>query len=308
MLRNSYQARTKRQKVDWKGLARVISVVTGVLFTGSAAVSGPAIGQFEVKNLNAEPGEIEFQSQNAHMSGNPKRELRNVDGEVEYDDNSVTKQRHALELEFGITHRFKSRIGIEYEKERLDDPENPGEADDFNDLELSEIGAEIIWVLDPIEENDWGFGLVAEYEQPLEDEEASVLVVGPLFQLEREKWWSIINLYLVKHLGGDRPRDEKVDFAYATQFGLVLNQDWQLALEAYGTVDRLGDSGSPGEEAELFGDHNQHRLGPVFYYTGGFGGGASDDESSVSIGVGLLVGANDNTPDTTLKWSVEVEF
>ncbi|MEW8467556.1 MAG: hypothetical protein AB2637_03455, partial [Candidatus Thiodiazotropha sp.] len=63
MLRNSYQARTKRQKVDWKGLARVISVVTGVLFTGSAAVSGPAIGQFEVKNLNAEPGEIEFQSQ-----------------------------------------------------------------------------------------------------------------------------------------------------------------------------------------------------------------------------------------------------
>ncbi|MEW8651489.1 MAG: hypothetical protein AB2564_15085, partial [Candidatus Thiodiazotropha sp.] len=178
MLRNSYQARTKRQKVDWKGLARVISVVTGVLFTGSAAVSGPAIGQFEVKNLNAEPGEIEFQSQNAHMSGNPKRELRNVDGEVEYDDNSVTKQRHALELEFGITTRFKSRIGIEYEKERLDDPENPGEADDFNDLELSEIGAEIIWVLDPIEENDWGFGLVAEYEQPLEDEEASVLVVG----------------------------------------------------------------------------------------------------------------------------------
>ncbi|MES9993552.1 MAG: hypothetical protein ABW098_16500, partial [Candidatus Thiodiazotropha sp.] len=292
MHKNSNRACSARRKSDWKALARVVSVVTGVLFTGSAAVSGPAIGQFEVKNLEATPGEIEFQSQNAHMSGNPKRKLRNIDGEIEYDDNSVAKQRHALELEFGITHRFKSRIGIEYEKERLDDPENPGEANDYNDLELSEIGVEIIWVLDPIEEDDWGFGLVTEYEQPLEDEEASLLLVGPLFQVEREEWWSIVNLYLVKHLGGERPRDEKIDFAYAMQFGRVLNQDWQLALEAYGTVDRIGDTGSVSEEAELFGDHNQHRLGPVFYYTGGFGGGSSDDDSSVSIGVGVLVGVN----------------
>jgi hypothetical protein len=279
-----------------------------VLFTGSAAVSGPAIGQFEVKNLNAAPGEIEFQSQNAHMSGNPKRDVRNVSGEFEYDDNSVAKQRHALELEFGITNRFKSRIGIEYEKERLDEPENPGQANEYASLELSEIGAEVIWVLDPIKENDWGFGLVAEYEQPLEDNEASLLLVGPLFQVERGEWWSIINLYLVKHLDGAHPRDEKVDFAYAIQFGYDLNRDWQLALEAYGTVDRIGDTGTVGEEVQLFGDYNQHRLGPVFYYTGGLGGDRSDEESSVSIGVGLLLGMNDNTPDTTLKWSVEVEF
>jgi hypothetical protein len=234
--------------------------------------------------------------------------MRDVDGETEYDDNSVTKQRHALELEFGITRRFKSRIGIEYEKERLDDPENPGQADAFGRLELSEIGAELIWVIDPVEENDWGFGLVAEYEEPREDDEASLLLVGPIFQIERDKWWSIINLYLVKHLGGEAPRDEKLDFAYASQFGYVLNRDWQLALEVYGTVDRIGDSGNPGEEAKLFGDHNQHRLGPVFYYTGGLGGDSVEEESDVSIGVGLLFGANNNTPDTTLKWSVEVEF
>ncbi|MFI0460029.1 MAG: hypothetical protein ACH254_20785, partial [Candidatus Thiodiazotropha endolucinida] len=62
------------------------------------------------------------------------------------------------------------------------------------------------------------------------------------------------------------------------------------------------------EEAHLFGDHNQHRLGPVFYYTGGLGGESTGEESSVSTGVGLLFGINDNTPDTTLKWSVEVDF
>ncbi len=304
----SVRARSTRRKFDWAGPARVITVIIGVLFTGSAAVCGPAIGQFEVKNLSATPGEIEFQSQNAHMFGNPKRDLRDVGGELLYDDNSVAKQRHALELEFGITSRLKSRIGIEYENERLDDPDNPGQADEFNGLELAEIGAEVVWVLDPIEANDWGYGLVAEYEQPLDDEEASALLLGPILQVDRGKWSSIINLYLVKHLDGARPRDEKVDFAYAAQFGYGLSQDWELALEAYGTVDRIGDTGTLGEEAQSFGDHDQHRLGPVFYYTGGLGGGASDEESSVSIGVGLLVGLNDNTPDTTLKWTLEVEF
>lgn len=308
MHRRSNRACSTWRKFDWEGLVRAISIVVGVLFTGSAAVSGPAIGQFEVKNLNVTPGEIEFQTQNAHMFANPERDVRNVSGEFLYDDNSVAKQRHALELEFGLTSRFKSRIGIEYEKERLDDPDNPEQANDFGSLELSEIGAEVVWVLDPIKENDLGLGLVAEYGQPRDDDEASLLLVGPILQLDRRKWWSIINLYLVKHLGGGRPRDDKVDFAYATQFGYVLNQDWQLALEAYGTVDRIGDTGSAGEEALLFGDHNQHRLGPVFYYTGGLGGASSDEESSVSIGVGLLVGMNNNTPETTLKWSIEVDF
>jgi hypothetical protein len=112
----------------------------------------------------------------------------------------------------------------------------------------------------------------------------------------------------VKHLGGDEPRDEKVDFAYATQFGYQLNQDWRLALEAYGTIDRIGNSGSEDEEAQLFGDHDQHRLGPVIYFSTGFEGESSDDDSPISIGLGLLIGLNGNTPDTTLKWSVEIEF
>ena len=33
-----------------------------------------------------------------------------------------------------------------------------------------------------------------------------------------------------------------------------------------------------------------------------------DEDIVVTLGTGLLVGLNENTPDTTLKWSVEVEF
>lgn len=96
-----------------------------------------------------------------------------------------------------------------------------------------------------------------------------------------------------------------------------------LALEAYGTIDRLGSSGNASESARAIGDLNQHRFGPVAYYTWNrptaagakddddkANGGKDDDDDggSVSLGVGVLFGLNENTPDTTLKTGLEFEF
>lgn len=273
----------------------------------TSSLAGPAIGQFEVKDLESEPGRIEFQSQNAHMFGQPRRDYQADGGDTEYDDNSVAKQRHAMELEFGITPRLKSRIGIEFEKERLDDPTSPAQADAYGKLKLTELGGELIAILDPIEEDDdWGFGLVAEYEHALEDGEASTLLFGSIVQTNQGPWWANVNLYLVKHLGGERPRDEKLDFAYATQFGRHLSDHWHATVEAYGTVDRLGNTGQRSKEASRFGDHDQHRMGPLLYYTTELGDG--EDELGLLVGAGFLFGLNDNTPNTTFKWTVEVEF
>jgi hypothetical protein len=36
--------------------------------------------------------------------------------------------------------------------------------------------------------------------------------------------------------------------------------------------------------------------------------GEASEGSSVSVGLGLLAGLNENTPDATLKLSVEVDF
>jgi len=269
--------------------------------------AGPAIGQFEVKTLLSEPGHFEFQSQNAHMFGQPRRAKADDGGEPLYDDNSVTKQRHAMEIEAGITPRLKSRVGIEFEKERVDDPSSPAQADAYDTLKLTELGAELIAILDPIEEeDDWGFGLVTEYEHAIDHDEADTLVFGGIVQTNQGPWWGNVNLYLVKHLGGSRPRDEQLDFAYASQFGYHLNDHWATTLEAYGTVDRLGDSGRRSEEAAHFGDHDQHRIGPLLYYTTAFGRG--EDSLELLVGAGFLLGLNDNTPDTTFKWTVEVEF
>ena len=108
-----------------------------------------------------------------------------------------------------------------------------------------------------------------------------------------------------------------------------------LALEGYGVVERLGNSGTKSEERELFGDFDRHLLGPVVYYSWGGDDGrparkagkglrvrsaeadgkngdddknGDNDGPSYTLGAGVLFGLNDNTSDVALKWSLEVEF
>ena len=287
----------------------------------STAFAGPAINQFELKDLQSEPGSIEFQSQNAHSFGQPRRQyIEEEPGKFEFDDNSVIKQRHALELEFGITDYFRTRVGIEYEKERIEEPDTRSEANDFDSLRLEEIAVEGVLVFVPVTEHGIGFGMLAEYQHPTDSDEAKSIVFGPIIETRLDQWSATANLTLVHFFGGaSEERDEKWDFAYAGQVMYEATQHLDVALEAYGTTDRLGNSGSR-HAAGTFGDHNQHRLGPVIYYA--FQAGVNpnsattsskdhrqnDDGTEVVIGTGLLFGLNNNTPDITLKWSVELEF
>lgn len=302
------------------GLAAILMIINA-----GASRAGPAVGQFELKDLEAEQGTVEFQSQNAHSWGQPKREFVEVaPGDYEYDDNSVARQRHALEIEMSLTNFFRLRVGIEYEKERFDDPAGPAFANDFGGLTLDEIAAEGVVIFVPIKDRQGiGLGALVEVEHPLETGSPNSVIFGPIIEAQSGQWSAVTNLMLAHSFGGDElERDSKWDFAYAAQVKYDMTENWAFALEAYGTVDRLGNSGTPDDSRELFGDHNQHRIGPLVYYTYRLDGGIAknggevsetadfdDDEgATVSIGVGLLAGLNENTPDATLKWSVEVEF
>ncbi|MEQ1714479.1 MAG: hypothetical protein ABL907_00610 [Hyphomicrobium sp.] len=320
------------------GFVAAMAAVLSVALAGADAVlAGPAVNQFEVKNLSNEPGELEFQSQNAHIFGQPRRKfLETTPGNFEYDGNALARQRHALEMEMTLTHFLRTRVGIEYESERLDDPATFADANRFAPLSLTEIAVEGVVILAPVKTQGIGFGALVEYQHPIGDPgEAATLFAGPIIQAKSGAWDFVANLMLVKHLRGGEPgpahlgRDEKWDFAYATHVQYKFSDAWTFSLEAYGTIDRLGNSGTRSDEAILFGDHDQHRIGPVVYYTfktaalaGSPAGGAKpgkikalsgdngddDDGASVRVGVGLLFGLNDNTPDHSLKWSVEVEF
>jgi hypothetical protein len=301
--------------------ACAIAVTAGATALCDVAAAGPAVGQFEVKTLESEPGEIEFQSQNAYAFGNPRRKIiDNGGGDIEADDNSLAKARNALELEFGITPNLKTRIGIEYEKERREEFTTAREAQGYEDLKLDEYAAEVIWIAIPRKGDGAGFGVVVEYEVPAESGGARTLIAGPIFEWANGPWLLSLNPTLVQFFGGERndagQKDEKIDFAYANQLKYRWSNHIDLALESYGTVDRVGGRGGKSEEAALFGDFDQHRLGPVIYwnFTPSFAaapkkaGDDDDDEKMVSLGVGALFGLNDNTPDTTLKLSMEVIF
>lgn len=293
--------------------------------TCAATAGGPAIGQFELKDLEAGAGYLQFQSQNAYSWGEPRRKTgRGDDGELIADENTVVRMRNALEMEMGFTRYLKSRIGIEFEKERIDDPATLAGANDFDSLKLSEIGGEIIGIMIPRDGDGFGLGAVVEIEHPLGGGEENSVVMGPIFELASGPWFAAFIPMGVHHFGGSveagEARDEKWDFAYAAQLLYAYSPEWSLGVEAYGTVDRIAGSGHPNEANEAFGDFDQHRLGPIVYYTyalpgksirhdAGEGGDDDDEEGpTATFGLGFFAGLNENTPDGTLKASLEVDF
>jgi hypothetical protein len=173
----------------------------------------------------------------------------------------------------------------------------------------NEVGAELIAVLVPREGDGAGFGVVAELEGPLDQEDSNTLVLGAIVELQSARWFAAAVPMLVHDFGGESQDGERVDtkwdFAYAAQLAYTFSASWSLALEGYGTVERLSSTGHPSDAAELFGDFDQHRLGPVLYYAYDFGG---VQDTALSVGLGLLAGLNDDTPDHTLKLSIELDF
>jgi hypothetical protein len=310
--------RAVRRREGYAGTSnrRRAGLTVGALLAAPGSVAaGPAIGQFEIKNLDAVPGRIEFQSQNAYTLGNPRRSVVEEDDEIEGDDNSVSRARAGLEMEYSFTRYFKTRIGIEYEKERIDDVASLGEVDDFDRLRLDEYAFEGILILIPRPKQGFALGAVVEYELPFERGEVRTLNYGPIIEWVSGPWLATFNPTLIQFFGGetneDGTHDDKTDFGYAARVLYRASDTLALAIEGYGTVERIGRTGHPSDEALEFGDFNQHRVGPVAYFSFEPGGAyelRQGYETEVTLGLGAFAGLNENTPDATLKLSLEVEF
>ena len=306
--------------------SRLLSVAVLLLVGMLPAVAGPAVNQFEVKDLQIEQGEVEIEDQSDWAFGLPRR--KSVAG-PEFDDNEVARQRHSIEMGMGLTDWLKIGTGFELEEERADDPDSFADANRFDSLKVTEIQFEGLVVLVPVKTHGIGLGAYAELQLPKSSDEARTLYVGPIIQAVSGPWSATGNFAFVKFMGGNpepgEARDEKWDFAYFTQLKYEASEAWAFALEAYGTIDRLGNSGAPSEAAVAIGDQDQHRIGPVLYYTfkrdrmapvtamklgaASEGDDDGDDEgTSATLGLGFLAGLNDNTPDGTLKLGLEIEF
>lgn len=324
----------KGRSAHGRRMLRWVGRIAGSALLPLAAAAGPAVNQFEMKDLEVDPGQYQFQSQNAFMLGEPRRQYRLQPGGTVFDENTVLRQRHALELEAHLTSFFRSRVGIEYEKERVDDPLLPARANAFEDLKLTSVAVEGVLVLLPVKGNGVGLGIMTEYDHALSRKEADNWYIGPILQAQTGPWRLTANLLAVRFFSPAEAgvRDDKWDFAYAAQLRYSYDETWSFALEGYGTVDRLPGTGVPGDGDLLFGGHDQHRIGPVIYYSYNLGDRlsrrpgavkavADDDDKRGSgdaekddgqpkaiLGVGVLAGITPSTPDLTLKWSLEVEF
>jgi len=174
-------------------------LVAGLFGCGcdGAFAAGPSIGQFEIKQVETEAGDIEFQSQNAYSWGQPRTRLRETaPGEFIYDENTVVEARNALELEVSWTNWLRMRVGIEFEKERIDDPDTPGQADAFDSIKLDEYAAEAVVVLLPIDGDGFGVAWLTEFEKPVENAEPMTLIMGPLIEAQQGHWQLFFNLFV----------------------------------------------------------------------------------------------------------------
>lgn len=293
------------------GRAGVLPFLLLTIFRWDGASAAPFIGQFELKTLASEPGAIELQSQNAWAWDQPHRGVVSDDeGELLFEENSAFRERYALEIEVGLAPRLKMRVGIEGENEWVDDPTSVAGANAFAGLDVEEIGAEVIAVLRARDGDGVGFGLVAEIEGPFEQEEPNHLTLGTIVEYQVESWFFAAVPMVVHAFGGDteagKARDEKWDLAYALQVQREVSERWSIGLEGYGTIERIGSSGHPSMAAQVFGDAEQHRLGPVTYISHEWG--SREDSKELTIGLGWFKGLTSDTADHTAKLSIEFDY
>lgn len=291
--------------------ALTVSVLAVGGWAAGPAWSGPAVGQFEIKSLSAEPGEVELQSQNAFSLGIPRRRVATSAGGLAGDHNSLPGRRHGLEIEYGFSHHLKARLGVEFENERLEDFATAAQASRYEAVAIDEIGGEVIVVLKRRRGDGFGWGFLVEYEHPFEADGARTLLGGPILEFGYGRLLASFNPTVTQFFGGEKDAaghtDDKRDFGYAASLHYTASESIAWAIEAYGSVERLFGEGQRGAEAALFGDFDQHRVGPVLYWT------IADDMSGrkspeTVLGVGTLFGLNEMTPDLTLKLSLEVSF
>lgn len=293
----------------------------------------PASAQFEIKGLDVEKGNVEIEYQGDGHFGQPSRRFLETDpgppSEILFDENEVNRQRHSFELGLGLTDWLSISLGTELEQERLDDPATFSQASSFGNLVATSIQIEGTMVLFPIKHNGFGLGLYGQLEPAIQEGDANHFSVGPILKAVQGPWSVTLNPWLGHLSGGEHDpangvfRDERWSFEYQWQTAYQLSEQISLAIEGYGIVNRLGDSGHPSEAALAFGDQDQHRVGPVVYYTFDAGSLRSASEaknnddaqedgdeggSEITMSLGVLFGLNANTSDAALKWGMGVEF
>ena len=268
----------------------------------AVVLPGSAKAQFTINSPKVEKGEVEAETHGAVQSGFPKSD--------EDDAEKGIRQGHDVEIGYGFTDFWKAELGLSFQK-----PVGNG-------FEASSIELENTFQLGTIERWNMTFGLLASVSLGIGGaDEPDAFEIGPLLQFGDEKSGSLILNGLFGKTFGDN-REDGIGFEYAAQVRFPVTEKVGLGAEAFGAIEDIGHTPA-FDETEL-------RVGPMLYLSFGDnddddkggrrkGKGSDDDddnkglkggdkEPEVALGMGVLFGATDATPDVTFKWDLEVSF
>ncbi|MCB1509931.1 MAG: hypothetical protein KDJ36_03435 [Hyphomicrobiaceae bacterium] len=270
-------AALRRQMPDFARAA-----ASSILMLAAMAASPLPVlaGTFDVKGVDVTKGESELSFGAAWQHGFPA-------------NSDFVRQSYEIAYGYGFTGRFKMGIKLGFEQP-------PGA-----DLEANSAGVEGQYVLVKPDAGPIGLAWFTGYDFGLKSGESEVVTFGPLISFKPAKSLEVTLNPLFEKVWG--PSEPGLNFVYAWQVKRELTDAFSVGVEGYGAIPDIGNWPS--------GDTQEHRLGPVIYWTTALGGGErtpmklglggepgkGGSSAKLELQLGVLFGLTDATADTTVR-------
>ena len=252
------------------GYRKALRLLFGsVILTGPLLLSQSAHAQFVIKSPAVEEGELAFVGHGSYEAKLPG-------------GGDPLGWGHEVEVGYGFTDFWKSTLALEL-KQPVHEELEPTEFKIENYLELIDYAPAHV-----------AFSAFGAVNLGLDEGVANAAKFGPLAKFGDDDLSLTLNAIFEKTFGKYRTPGTGLD--YAAQFKFAVVDGLSAGGELFGSISDLGDVPS-------FND-TEFRVGPVLYLSW------RSDQSHIGFtgDIGLLLGTTDATPDTTVKWDLEVTF
>ncbi len=253
----------------------------------------PALAEFEIQESTIDAGEVQIQYRGAWHSGLPKGDAAEDLDLLPDEEEAPLRQSHDLELQMSITSHWLVALTHTFDEPIRDQ------------FRLSAIEVETQIELITLVGDGLGLAVQGGVEKPVLEasrEEAPDFSLGPIVELAKNDFLLTLNPLFFREFG-ELADQEGWGFEYGWQAKYDVTERLALALEMFGEIDDLANSGP-------FNDQ-QHSIGPAFYYTLGeaefdeFGKG---EGAELVLSLGAQFGLTDSTSDAALKVFIGYEF
>jgi hypothetical protein len=182
-----------------------------------------------------------------------------------------------FEVGYGLTSWWMSELGISVAGQ-------PGTSTRVDEIEWENIFA----LTEP--GKYWAdLGLFVEFAHD-RVEGRNAIEIGPLVQKEFGRVQANGNLFFERQLGSGAEPGAEIEYRWQVKWR--GNPLFEPGLQGFGTLGRTND----------FGHATEHKVGPAFFGQAPVGG------HKLKYDAAVLFGLNSNTPDTTVRFTLEYEL